>query len=186
MSDSVIEELRKVHKIDESFYPNISMEIDLPNGLKGEIDNIKGILSENGFTEDMENILRVLEFKKHLLSKYDNKAVWKDTTIEYRKEILSAKEPIGSTAPIEYLLVSGLIGVLLFALYKFTGSFFDETGKIAARRFFGKKEIRKYLTKKRAMTSKEYNFFANQVIVIFQEDGKSLETLRKNLKKTRR
>lgn len=112
--DNTVEELRRKYIIDESFYPSMSMDVDLPNGLKGEVVSIRKSLEENGFSDETENIIQVMRLKKELLREYGSKAVLKDETAEY-KNILGVKKPIGSTAPIEYILTSGLTAIVLYA-----------------------------------------------------------------------
>jgi hypothetical protein len=146
------------------------MNIDFPQGFSGEVDNIKQVLESNGFLATSENVFQIMKFKKHLLSKYSEGAKEK-TTISQFSKILRKKEPIGSIVPIEYLFVGGLIGIVVFALARFTGSFADEAGKIAARKLFDKKETRKQLSKG---------------FSLIEEDGELLETLKKRLRKKTR
>jgi hypothetical protein len=181
MSDDVAADLRRTYAINEYYYPNISMDIDLPQGFEGEISNISRILEKNGFAVTSKNIFQIMSFKKSLITKYGGKVEEKVMT-EYN-DILREKEPVGSIVPPEYFLVSGLVAVFLFLLARFATSFADEAGKLLARKLFRKGEVRKQLLKELSINAREYNFFSNQIMVIINENDKSIEALRKGLKK---
>jgi hypothetical protein len=180
VSDDIAANLRKNYNVDEYFYPSISMDIDLPQGFKGEVNSVIKVLEKNGFVVTSENAFQVINLKKRLLTKYTDRVEGKKVLIEYN-EMLREKEPIGSIVPPEYFLVSGLIAIFLYGLARFAGSFADEAGKLAARKLFGK--ARKQLLKELNLNANEYNFLSNEIVVIIKEDNKSIEALRKRLKK---
>jgi hypothetical protein len=180
VSDDITTNLRRNYKVDEYFYPSISMDIDLPQGFKGEVENVIQGLEKNGFAMTSENTFQVINLKKRLLAKYTDRVEGKKVVREYN-EMLREKEPIGSIVPPEYLLVSGLIAIFLYGLARFAGSFADEAGKLAARKLFDKS--RKQLLKELNLNANEYNLLSNEIVVIIKEDSKSIEALRKRLKK---
>lgn len=163
--------------MDEYFYPTISMEIDIPDGLIGEIREINRLLRKNGFRVTTENVFSVMKFKKSLLKRYNETAEGKRSKAEYSRIILEEIKPTGITIPIDLMLVNGVVLLLLFVAYRFLGSFVDEAGKIAARKLLGDE---KKLSKEHNITIKEYKFLRNQAI-IFIEKGNDLDFLIKNL-----
>jgi len=174
-------DLREKHKVDEYFYPKISMEIDIPNGLEGEIADITKVLQENGFEATSENVFRIMELKKTLLTRYVETTEGKETTAEYRRMLLEDIRPTGISIPIELLLVNGLIALLLYGIARFAGSFADESGKILARKLLEKDKER---SEELNMDIREYRFLKNEA-TIFIQDGKTLIFLKQKLKKKR-
>lgn len=163
--------------MDEYFYPMISMNIDIPNGLIGEVTEISRVLGKNGFRVTTENVFRVMELKKSFLKRYNETVEGKKSKAEYRRMILEDIRPTGVTIPIDLLFVNGIIILLLFVAARFIGSFADEAGKIVARKLLGDE---KKLSKEHNMTIKEYKFLKNQVVILI-EKGKGLSI--KNLQR---
>ena len=179
--NDIISDLREQHKVDEYFYPRISMDIDLRNGLKGEIVDITKLLQENGFETTIENVFRIMDFKRKLLARYGETTEGKMTTAEYRKMLLEEIKPAGITIPIELVLVNGLLALLLYVIARFAGSFADESGKIMAQRLLEKDKER---SKQLNLDIREYRFLKNET-AIFIQDGKTLVFLKQKLKKKR-
>jgi len=173
--------LKEKYKVDEYFYPKISMDIDLAKGLKGEINDIIKVLQENGFEATSENVFRIMDFKRKLLARYSETTEGKKITAEYRRMLLEEIKPTGIAIPIELVLVNGLLALLLYVIAHFAGSFADESGKIMAQRLLKKdKECSKQLN----MDIREYSFFKNETTAFIQ-DGKILVSLTQKLKKKR-
>jgi len=171
--------LRQKYSVNEQFYPKISMETDIPEGLEGEINRIMKALQENELEITEENVFHVMEFKKELLQRYIQTPKGKETIAKYRRLLLEEIRPTGITIPIELLLANGLLVLLLYMIGRFAGSFADESGKLLARRLLEKdKECSKALN----MNVEEYRFLREEATT-FILDGKTLEILRKNLKK---
>jgi hypothetical protein len=72
----------------------------------------------------------------------------------------------------------------LYFLKRFSGSFADEAGKLAARRLLGKDEDGKQLLKELKADKKEYNLIINEVLIMVEKDNEPIEAVRKGLKKT--
>jgi hypothetical protein len=177
--EDICSELRKRHKVDEFFYPDLSMDIEVPNGLNGEVtENIK-ILQKNGFGATAENIFLIMELKRQLLIKYRNTKKGKKVLEDYRQLLMKAVKPVGTTIPTDFMFVTILIGLLSYVVARFAGSFADETGKIMARRLL---ENDKKLSKEHNLTINEYEFLKNQAIILIQ-NGRVVNTLSKQLKK---
>lgn len=174
-------DLREKHKVDEYFYPKISMDIDIANGLEGEIADIIRVLQENGFEATSENVFRIMDFKRKLLARYGETTEGKRTTAGYRRMLLEEIKPTGITIPIELVLVNGLLALLLYVIARFAGSFADESGKIMAQRLLEKDKER---SKQLNMDIREYRFLKNEA-AIFIQDGKTLIFLKQKLKKKR-
>jgi len=177
----IVSDLREKHEVDEYFYPKISMDTDIPNGLEGEITDITKVLQENGFEVTIENVFRFMDFKRRLLERYYETTNGRKTAAEYRRMLLEEIRPTGITIPIELVLVNGLLALLLYAIARFAGSFADESGKIAAQRLLGKDEAG---SKQLNMDIREYRFLKNETTVFIQ-DGKTLLFLKQELKKER-
>ena len=165
--------------MDEYFYPTISMEIDIPNGLIGEVTEISQLLKKNGFRVTTENVFNVMELKKSLIRRYNETAEGKKSKAEYSRIILEDIKPTGITIPVDFLLVNGIVLLLLFVAYRFLGSFADEAGKIAARKLLGDE---KKLSKEHNITINEYKFLRNQAMILI-EKGNGLDFLIKNLQR---
>jgi hypothetical protein len=60
----ILNEIKAKHKVDEFFYPNISMNIQVPGGLEGEISDIAQVLKSSDFEVTATNVLQVMELKK--------------------------------------------------------------------------------------------------------------------------
>ena len=185
MPDAVEDELRKKYKVDECFYPKIDLTVDFPKGLQGEIKKIMQILKSNGFPATTENVYTLMDLKKKLLQKYSNEAEGKQALEDYAN-LVKQKQPVGSVVPIDYYLVAGIIGVLLYAIGKFGGSFLEEAGKITAKRLLKKTETKKHLISKLKIDKNEYNLFAQQIIVIIDKNGADVTELMNSLQKTRK
>ncbi len=185
MSDTVKEELRRKYKVDASFYPKLDMDVDFPKGLQGEVEKTMQVLKNNGFPDTSENVYHLMEFKKKLLKKYSNEGEEKQAVEDYTN-LLKQKEPIGSVVPIDYYLVAGIIGLLVYVAGKFGGSFLDEAGKITAQKLLNKGETKKQLQKEMRIDKNEYNLFANQIIVIIDKNSADLSELMSNLQKNKK
>ena len=172
-------ELKQKYNVDEYFYPDISMDIDITNGLTGEVTDISKTLEKNGFKVTTENVFRIMELKKSLLERYDETAEGKKSKAEYRRMILEDIKPIGVTIPIEFLFVNGVIMLLLFVAGRFLGSLADEAGKIVARKLL---DDEKKLSKEHNMTVKECEFLKNQTVILIEE-VKDLNILIQNLQR---
>jgi hypothetical protein len=177
----LVSDLREKYKVDEYFYPNISMDIDVSNSLEGEVTDITKTLQENGFEVTSENVFRIMELKKRLLTRYSETNEGKATTAKYRRMLLEEIRPTGITIPIELVLVNGLIALLLYGIGRFVGSFADESGKILAQKLLKKDKER---SNKLNMDIREYHFIKNEAVVLIQ-DGKTLIFLKQKLKKKR-
>jgi len=174
-------DLREKYKVDEYFYPKISMDIDISNGFEGEIANILTVLQENGFEATTENVFRTMEFKRNLLTRYDETTEGKKTTAKFRRMLLEDIKPTGIIIPIELVLVNGLMALLIYVIGRFAGSFADESGKILARKLLEKDKVR---SRELNMDIREYRFLKNEA-AIFIQDGKTLIFFRQKLKKKR-
>jgi len=172
-------DLKRRHKVDEYFYPKISMDIDIPNGLVGEVTEIIKVLKRNGFRVTTENVFRVMESKKSLLMRYDETVDAKNSKAKYNKMILEDIKPTGITLPVDLLFVNGIMILLLYVAARFVGSFADEAGKIAARKLL---DDEKKLSKEHNVTIKEYKFLKNQAVILI-EKGEGLDFLIKNLQR---
>jgi hypothetical protein len=182
MTEALVEELRVRFNINENFYPNMLMDVDLPNGFKSEVDSVKEILGKNGFDVGAENVAEIMFLKKTLLQTYASKDILKSNAAKY-KDLLQAKEPIGCTAPLEYILVSGLVAIAVFVVTKFVGSFCSEAGKIEAKKLLSSKDAKREIVNREAITSVEYNFYVEQLNMICEQDNEPLERARKRLKR---
>jgi hypothetical protein len=185
LSENIKEELGRKYKVDASFYPKLDMDVDFPKGLQGEVEKIMQILKNNGFPATSENVYHNMEFKKKLLKKYSGEGEEKQVVEDYTN-LLKQKQPVGSVVPIDYYLVAGLIGLLIYVGGKFGGSFLDEAGKITAQKLLNKGETKKHLQKEMRIDKNEYNLFANQIVVIIDKNGADLSELMNNLQKTKK
>jgi hypothetical protein len=155
-------DLREKYRVDEFFYPDISMSVQIPEGLKGEVFEITRILKKNRFEGESLNVYQVMQLKKKLLTEYMESSR-RRKVIEAYQELLGKKiKPVGSTIPIEMILVNGLVVILLSMVARFGLSFMDEAGKIAARRLLNeeKKQARKH-----NMAIEEYRFLKGEALV---------------------
>jgi hypothetical protein len=182
--DDILRDLRKDYKVDEYFYPSISMDIDLPQGFQGEINNVMSILKKNEFAVNAENVFQIMNLKRSLLKDYRERTERKKIVAKYI-ETLRKREPVGSIVPLDYLLVGSIIIVVLFTLKRFLGSFADESGKLLARKLFAKSETRKQLLKELNVSADEYKIINNEIVVIISEYGESLEAIRTRLNKSK-
>ena len=172
-------DLKRRYKVDEYFYPTVSMDIDVPNGLIGEVTEISKALEKDGFRVTAENVFRVMELKKSLLRRYNETAEGKKSRAKYSKMVLEEIKPTGVTLPIDLLFVNGIVILLLYVAARFIGSFVDEAGKIAARKLLDDEEK---LTKMHNITIKEYKFLKNQAVILI-EKGNDLNCLVKSLQR---
>jgi len=171
--------LKSKHDVNEFFYPNISMDLDLPNGFEGEIDEITKLLEKNGFQTTTENVLQVMRFKKELIHQCTGTSEGKSILEEYNNLLLKRVKPVGIAIPLELMFVTGLAALVLFVGARFLGSFADEAGKIAARKLLDKE---KKLSKEHNMTVEEYRFIKNQTIILI-EKGTDTDLLISKLRK---
>jgi hypothetical protein len=176
---SIVSDLRNKYGVDENFYPKILMDVDFPNGFEGEIREIVNTLQRNNFQVTSENVFHIMELKRKLLIKYSETTEGKNAVQKYRGILLEKVKPTGIVAPIEFILVNGLIAVLLYVLARFAGSFADESGKIVARKLL---ENDKERSRELKITIHEYRFLKNEGLTIIQE-GDTITYLQKLKKK---
>jgi len=177
MIREISNELRSKHKIDEFFYPNISMNMQIPDGLEGEISDIARVLKESGLEVNTTNVLRLMELKKKLLIKYTSKAEREKVVTAYRELLATKIKPVGTALPLELILVDGVVVILLSVLGRFVMSFVDEAGKILARKVFDDDEKQ---SKKVNMTMEEYHFLKTEAKFWFDAEGNMLASLKKS------
>jgi len=177
MIREISNELRAKHKIDEFFYPNISMNMQIPDGLEGEISDIARVLKESGLEVNTTNVLRLMELKKKLLIKYTSKAEREKVVTAYRELLATKIKPVGTALPLELILVDGVVVILLSVLGRFVMSFVDEAGKILARKVFDDDEKQ---SKKVNMTMEEYHFLKTEAKFWFDAEGNMLASLKKS------
>jgi hypothetical protein len=182
LPDTIENELRKKYRVDEYFYPKIDMTTDFPNGLLGEIEKTRQLLENNGFSATVGNIHKIMDFKRKLFSKYENEAEGKQALHEYA-DLVKQKQPVGSFGPIDYYLIVGVVGVLLYVIGKFSGSFLEEAGKIAAQRLLNNDETERRLQEELKIDKDEYNIFSNQSIIIINKNSANVDKLMKTLQK---
>jgi hypothetical protein len=178
----ICSELRERYKVDEFFYPNISMNIEIPGGLEGEVAGDIEILKQSGFEATPENVLLIMESKRQLLVQYRKTQKGRGVLKDYRQLLVKEVKPVGTTMPTDLMFVTILVGLLSYLVARFTGSFADEAGKILARRLLEKE---KKLSKEHNLTINEYRFLKNQAVILVQ-NGKMVSTLSRQLKKKRK
>jgi hypothetical protein len=181
--DNIENELRKKYEVDEYFYPKVDMAVDFPKGLYSEIQKIAKLLKNNGFAVTTENIYTLMDFKRKLLEKYSNESERKKVLKNYTN-LIKQKQPVGSVFGIEYYLVVGIIGVLVYVLGKFVGSFSEEAGKIAAQKLLNGEKTQKDIQEELKIDKDEYNIFSNQSILIINKNDANFALLTKNLQKS--
>ena len=142
------------------------MDIDIANGLVGEVSQISKVLEKNGFALNTENVFHMMELKESLLRRYSEIAEGRRWKAEYRRMILEDIKPTGVTVPIDLLFVNGIIILLLYLASCFVGSFLDEAGKITAKKLL---DDEKKLSKEHNMTIKEYKFLKNQTVILIEK-----------------
>jgi hypothetical protein len=181
--DAISSELRTRFGVNDFFYPKISMEIDVPGGLEGEITKIVDLLKRNGYAVTASNVFHVMTLKKQLLLRYkaskENELVLED----YDRLLLEKIKPIGISIPIDLVFVTGLTSLLIYLAARFGGSFMDEAGRIVARKLLEEKDGKK-TSKDLNLVIDEYNFLKNQVIILIS-DNKIVEVTEK-LKKNKK
>lgn len=165
-------ELKGKYKVDEFFYPDISMNIQIPDGLKGEISEVIQLLKKNHFEVNSMNVYQIMQFKRKLLAEYrDNRERRK--VLEAYRELLEKKvRPVGSAIPLELLLIDGLVILLLSIAARFGLSFADEAGKIAARKLL---DNEKKQAKRHNMNVEEYHFLKTEALT-WIEEGKTFRS----------
>ena len=168
--EAIVKELRSKYKIDEYFYPHISMEIDMSYGLEGEIDSNIKILQEAGFKVNNDNIFYLMHLKKELWENYISSNEGNKILQDYRKLISEFIKPIGAIFPSDLLFIDAIVIVILYLASKFFGSFFEEAGKISARKLLDKDK--KKIMKKIKITDIEYEFLKSNLIKLFNDDDK--------------
>lgn len=162
--NQIVSELVKVYKVEDTYYPKFSIETDIEGGLNGEAKIIVNGLSECGFDISTENVFKIMEIKRLLLSRYllDKDGI--ESKQKYTKLLLEEIKPVGSLLPIDFLLVNGVVAVTLYLVARFGGSFMDEAGKIAVRKFCESKKAAKKLN----MDVSEYNYFIGEIHLLIQ------------------
>jgi hypothetical protein len=180
--ETIYSELKERHNIDEFFYPDISMNIQIPDGLKGEISEIIQLLKKNNFEVNSMNVFQVMKFKKMLLTEYRDNHERKKVFEAYQELLEKKVKPVGSAIPLQLTLVDGLVIILLMIVARFGLSFADEAGKIAARRLLDKE---KKQAKKHNMTVEEYRFLKTEA-VSWIEEGKTIKAFTKEMKKKKK
>jgi len=173
----ILNELKAKYKVDEFFYPNISMNIQVPGGLEGEISDISRVLKSSGFEITATNVLQVMELKKKLLTKYTSEAERQKILADYQELLATRVKPVGTVLPLELILVNGLVIILLSMVAKFGLSFADEAGKILARKVFDED---KKQSKKLNMTEDEYRFLKTEAKVWIDTEGNKLVEIKKS------
>ncbi len=163
--NQIVSELVKVYKVEDTYYPKFSIETDIEGGLNGEAKIIVNGLSECGFDISTENVFKIMEIKRLLLSRYllDKDGI--ESKQKYTKLLLEEIKPVGSLLPIDFLLVNGVVAVTLYLVARFGGSFMDEAGKIAAQKVLGQS---KKAAKKLNMDVSEYNYFIGEIHLLIQ------------------
>ena len=173
----ILNELKAKYKVDEFFYPNISMNIQVPGGLEGEISDISRVLKSSGFEITATNVLQVMELKKKLLTKYTSEAERQKILADYQELLATRVKPVGTVLPLELILVNGLVIILLSMVAKFGLSFADEAGKILARKVFDED---KKQSKKLNMTEDEYRFLKTEAKFWIDSEGNTLAIIKKS------
>jgi len=175
-------ELKERYKIDEFFYPDISMNIQIPDGLKGEISEIIQLLKKNHFEVNSMNVYQVMQFKKKLLTEYRDNRERRKILKAYQELLEKKVKPVGSAIPLQLVLVDGLVIILLMIVARFGLSFADEAGKITARKLLDKE---KKQAKRHNMTVEEYRFLKTEA-VSWIEEGKTIKSFTKEIKKKKK
>jgi hypothetical protein len=173
----ILNEIKAKHKVDEFFYPNISMNIQVPGGLEGEISDIAQVLKSSDFEVTATNVLQVMELKKKLLTKYTSEAERQKILTDYQELLATKVKPVGTVLPLELILVNGLVIILLSMVAKFGLSFADEAGKILARKVFDED---KKQSEKLNMTEDEYRFLKTEAKVWVDTEGNKLVEIKKS------
>ena len=173
----ILNELKAKHKVDEFFYPNISMNIQVPDGLEGEVSGIARVLKSSGFEVTATNVLRVMDLKKKLLTKYTSETGRQKILTDYQELLATKVKPVGTVLPLELILVDGLVIILLSMIAKFGLSFADEAGKILARKVF---DNDKKQSEKLNMTEDEYRFLKTEAKFWIDREGNKLVEIRKS------
>lgn len=171
-------ELKGKYKIDEFFYPDISMNIQIPDGLKGEISEIIRLLKKNHFEVNSMNVYQVMQFKKKLLTEYTDNRERRKILKAYQELLETKVKPVGTTIPLELIFVDGLVIILLSIVARFGLSFADEAGKIAARKLLDNERKQ---AKRHNMTGEEYRFLKTEAVT-WIEEGKTIRSLTKEIK----
>jgi hypothetical protein len=174
---NIASELRAKHKVDEFFYPNISMNIQIPDGLEGEISDIARVLKKSGLEVSSSNVLRVMELKKDLLTRYAGENKRQKIVIEYQELLEKKVKPVGSAIPLELIFVNGIVIILLSVVARFALSFADEAGKIMARRIL---DDDKKQSKKANMTIDEYCFLKTEAKYLIDKEVPVLISLKRS------
>lgn len=178
---AISSELKKKHNVDEFFYPDISMGIQIPDGLSGEISEIVKLLQKNHFEVNSANVYQVMKFKKELLAEYKDKPK-RIKVLEAYRELLEEKiRPVGSAIPLDLTFVGGVVVILVYLAARFGGSFADEAGKIAARRLL---DNPKKQAKRHNMTVEEYSFLETEAVTWI--DGKKFRSFVKEIRKKKK
>jgi len=177
--EDICETLRRKYGVNEYFYPKISMDVDIPYGLEGEVNGIVESLKKAGFEINVENVFHVMQMKKKLLDRYRSSNEGKRAFQDYSKMISEYVKPVGVTIPTDLMFINLVVILLLYLAGRFLGSFLDEAGKIFARRMLIRN--RKKLSKELNITDIEYDFFEKQVIKLLKDKTK-IEVLVEDIK----
>lgn len=181
-TSDICSQLKKTYRVDEFFYPNISMDIEMPNGLEGEVGGIIKALSNLGYEVNVANVFQVMNLKRSFLLKYAADEEGKKLIASYRELLTTRVKPVGSAIPVELLFVDGLVVILLSVIARFGVSFADEAGKILARKLLGSDRRE---AKKHNMTAHEYRFVKNEALILVEE-GKTIKSFARKMQIKRR
>lgn len=171
-------ELKGKYKIDEFFYPGISMNIQIPDGLRGEISEIIRLLEKDHLEANSMNVYQVMQFKKKLLTEYTDNRERRKALKAYQELLETKVKPVGTAIPLELVLVDGLVIILLSIVARFGLSFADEAGKIAARKLLDNEEKQ---AKRHNMTVEEYRFLKTEAVT-WIEEGETIRSFTKEIK----
>lgn len=167
---AICETLRTKYKVNDFVYPNMSMDIDIPFGLEGEVKRIVELLNNAGFAGNAEIVFRVIRMKSKLLIDYRSTSQGKIVLLRFGEIVSEHVKPVGVTIPTDFLFVTGLTAVLIYLAGRFIGSFLDEAGKILARKLLT--QNRKKISEKSNLTDFEYDFIEEQVVEFLKDETK--------------
>lgn len=156
--------------VDEYFYPGISMEIDTPYGLGGEVKAIMEWLVRRGFEANAKNVFHFMQMKRKLLEGYRSSNEGKAALRGYSEIVFEHVKPVGAAVPSDLLFVNAIVVLLLYLAGKFLGSFMSEAGKIAAKRIMAEDE--EEVSEELKADKVEYDFFRKEVIELLGDKAK--------------
>jgi len=175
-------ELREKYNVDEFFYPNISMDMEIPNGFEGEVSEIVKALTSYGYEISVANVFQVMALKKELFLKYTGSEKGKELLASYRDLLVTKVKPVGTTIPTDLIFINGLVLILLSVIARFGLSLADEAGKIVARKLLDNEEKQ---AKKHNMNVDEYRFVKNEVVIWIEERNAVISLIQKMQKRKR-